>query len=174
MAEILPGAAMTSPLIRPVTPDDFAAVMAFWNPLIRETTVTFSSEEKTPEGLTGMVEGRRAAGHEFFVAEIAGEVLGLATYAQFRGGNGYTHAMEHTIILSPAAQGKGVGRALMRAVEDHARAAGAHVMIAGVSAENDAGVAFHAALGYVETGRMPELGCKFGRWLGLVLMQKSL
>jgi L-amino acid N-acyltransferase len=174
MAEILSGAAMTPPLIRPVTPADFAAVMAFWNPMIRETTVTFSSEEKTPETLTEMVTSRRAAGHEFFVAERAGAVLGLATYAQFRGGNGYIHAMEHTIILSPAAHGQGLGRALMLAVEDHARAAGAHVMIAGVSAENDAGVAFHAACGYVETGRMPELGRKFGRWLGLVLMQKSL
>ena len=164
------------PRIRPVSPADFAAVMAFWNPVIRETSITFSSEEKTETGLAAMVEGRRAAGQEFFVAEdpASGEILGLSTYAQFRGGDGYARAMEHTIILAPAAWGRGLGRRLMAAVEDHARAGGAHVMIAGVAHENEAGRAFHAAVGYVETAIVPEVGWKFGRWHDLVIMQKFL
>jgi phosphinothricin acetyltransferase len=161
-------------IIRPVAPDDLAQIMAFWNPLIRETTVTFSTEEKTAVDLAGMIAARRVAGAEFLVAVVAGQVLGLATYAQFRAGNGYAKAMEHTIILAPAAQGRGLGRLLMVALEAHARAAGCHVMVAGVSGENAAGIGFHAALGYVETGRMPEVGRKFGRWLDLVLMQKTL
>jgi len=160
--------------LRPATSADFPAIMAIWNPLIRATTVTFSTEEKTPESLAEMIDSRRRAGHAFLVAERAGVVMGLATYAQFRGGNGYVHAFEHTIILAPQAQGKGVGRDLMAAIEAHARAAGGHVMVAGISGENTAGLAFHAALGYVETGRMPETGRKFGRWLDLVLMQKTL
>jgi L-amino acid N-acyltransferase len=56
----------------------------------------------------------------------------------------------------------------------HARAAGAHQMIAGVSAENPDGVAFHAALGFVEIARVPEAGAKFGRFIDLVRMQKFL
>ena len=82
--------------------------------------------------------------------------------------------MEHTVLLAPAAQGKGLGRALMAALEAHAAAAGAHVMIAAIDADNAAGRAFHAALGYVQTGLMPQTGRKFGRWLDLVLMQKIL
>ena len=161
-------------MIRPAEPRDIAAIMAFWNPMIRATTVTFSSEEKTAEGLAEMIASRRAAGHEFLVAEMGGQVLGLATYAQFRGGNGYRHSVEHTIIMAPEAQGRGLGRALMTALEAHARAAGCHVLVAGISGENAAGLAFHAALGFTETGRMPETGRKFGRWLELVLMQKTL
>ncbi len=57
---------------------------------------------------------------------------GLATYGQFRGGNGYATCMEHTIILAPHAHGRGLGRALMQAVESHAKAHGAHQMIAGI------------------------------------------
>ncbi|PCD77724.1 GNAT family N-acetyltransferase [Pseudothioclava arenosa] len=161
-------------MIRPATPLDYPAILAFWNPVIRDTTVTFSSEEKTPESLEAMIAARRVAGQEFFVAEEAGSVLGFVTYGQFRGGNGYLHAMEHTIILAPEARGRGVGRGLMSALEEHARAGGTHLMVGGISAENAAGIAFHAAVGFAEAGRVREAGRKFDRWIDLVLMQKIL
>lgn len=161
------------PLIRPARPGDIAPILAIWNPIIRDTTVTFSSEEKTPESLATMIATRRADGREFFVADDGG-ILGFATYAQFRAGNGYAHAMEHTVILGPEASGRGVGRALMAQIEDHARAGGAHTLFAGVSGENAPGVAFHERLGFRTLARLPEAGRKFGRWLDLVLMMKLL
>jgi phosphinothricin acetyltransferase len=82
--------------------------------------------------------------------------------------------MEHSILLAPEARSKGLGRALMLALCDHARAAGAHQMIAGVSAENPDGVAFHARMGFSEIARVREAGRKFGRFIDLVLMQKFL
>lgn len=62
----------------------------------------------------------------------------------------------------------------MQALEDKAREAQIHVLIASVSSANPAAIAFHAALGYQETARMPELGCKNGLWLDTVFMQKIL
>jgi phosphinothricin acetyltransferase len=47
-------------------------------------------------------------------------------------------------------------------------------MIAGVAADNDASIRLHLRHGFVETGRMPEVGIKFGRWLDLVFLQKTL
>ncbi|MTH77449.1 GNAT family N-acetyltransferase [Paracoccus aestuariivivens] len=161
-------------IIRPATQQDLPVILAFWNPQIRETTITFSSEEKTLAGLEQMIATRRAAGREFLVAETENGVLGLVTYDQFRGGNGYVHAMEHTIILADGARGKGIGRALMAAIENHARAGGAHTMVAGVSGENDMAIAFHQAVGYEPVGRLPQSGRKFDRWLDLVLLQKIL
>ena len=69
---------------------------------------------------------------------------------------------------------KGLGRALMQAIEDHARAAGAHQMIAGVSGGNPEGQAFHASVGFRHIATVPEAGFKFGRFIDLVLMQKFL
>jgi phosphinothricin acetyltransferase len=159
--------------VRPAQEADLDAVLAIWNPVIRDTTITFSSEERSRATLAAMIAERRAAGREFFVADD-GAVRGFASYAQFRGGNGYRHAMEHTVILGEQGQGRGLGRALMAAVEAHARAAGHHTMHAGVSGENRAGVAFHERVGYRTVGVIPEAGFKFGRWLDLVLMQKRL
>ena len=161
-------------ILRPAVSDDAAAVAAIWNPVIRDTAATFTTQEKTVEGLAADFATRAAEGKLFLLAEEAGTVLGFATYFQFRNGPGYARTMEHSIILSPAARGRGVGRALMAGLEDHARAAGVHSLWAGVSAENPSGVAFHAAIGFSEIARLPEVGYKFGRWMDLVLMQKIL
>ena len=161
-------------MIRPATGADIPALLAIWNPVIRETLVTFASAQKTPATLAEMIHGRSAAGVAVLVAEQADQIAGFATYAQFRGGDGYARTMEHTVILSPAARGIGIGRTLMAAVETHAAAGGAHTIHAGVSAANPEGRAFHAALGYMELAVLPEAGWKFGRWIDLVLMQKKL
>lgn len=158
--------------IRPATADDVPAIATIWNPMIRDTLVTFNSVERTEPEIVGMIAAAHGGHRAFLVSEKAGALLGFATYAQFRGGVGYRHSMEHTIILAPEAQGRGAGRALMSALEGHAAARGAHVMVAGVSSGNPGGRAFHAAIGYAEVAVLPEVGRKFDRWLDLVLMLK--
>ncbi len=161
-------------MIRPARPGDGAAIAAIWNPIIRDSLVTFTSTEKTPEGVAALIAERNAWGHAFLVAVQGPEVAGFATYSPFRSGPGYAQSMEHTIILTDAARGRGLGRALMAGIEAQAKAAGAHLMIGAISGANPAGLGFHARLGYREVGRLPEAGQKFGQWLDLVLMQKTL
>lgn len=161
-------------LIRAAGPSDAAAIAALWNPVIRDTPATFNSIEKSAADIAAMIQAKTEADHAFLLAEDGGEVLGFAAYGQFRGGIGYARTMEHTIILAPRARGRGLGRALMAAIEAHARRHGTHSMFAGVSAANAEGRAFHAALGYREVAVLSEVGFKAGRWLDLVLMQKML
>lgn len=161
-------------MIRPATEDDAEALAALWNPWISDSAITFNPLRKTPEDIVAMIRDRRAAGHAFLVAEEAGAPLGLACYGQFRAGPGYARSMEHTVILAPHARGRGLGRALMAAVEDHARTGGARLMIGAVSAENPDARAFHQALGYTLWGTIPEAGFKFGRFIDLWLLGKLL
>ncbi|WP_227426493.1 GNAT family N-acetyltransferase [Roseibaca sp. Y0-43] len=160
--------------IRPATAQDAPAICALWNPIIRDTVVTFNPVERTPEDIADMIATRQAGPGAFFVAEAAGTMLGFATYGQFRAGLGYGRCMEHSINLAPEARGQGLGPRLMAALEDHARQAGHHVMVAAITGSNDGSVRFHAALGYVHVGTMPQVGWKFGQYHDLVLMQKIL
>lgn len=160
--------------LRDATPADAAAIAAIWNPVIRDTAATFNSAEKSPAEIAAMIATRQGDGHAFLVATSGETLLGFASFAQFRGGVGYARTMEHTIILAPEATGKGTGRALMAALESRARSAGAHSLFAGVSAENPAGLAFHARIGFAEVARLRQVGHKFGRYMDLVLMQKFL
>lgn len=163
-------------LIRPAIVLDAAAIAAVWNPFIRDTAVTFNAVEKRPEDVAAMIVARLTAGHGFLVAcdPDEGTLLGFATYTQFRSGIGYAKSMEHTILLAPEAHGRGLGRALITAIEKHAAEEGAHQILAGVSGENAAGIRFHLAMGYAECARIPAAGYKFGRYMDLVLLQKFL
>jgi L-amino acid N-acyltransferase len=104
-------------VIRPARPEDAAAIVAFWNPLIRDTLVTFNPVEKTVAEVADSIRAKPAAGHGFFVAEAGGGCCRLCQLWPVSRGLGYARAMEHTIILAPEARGRGLGRALMAAVE---------------------------------------------------------
>lgn len=156
--------------IRGLNNGDLPEVAAIWNPLIRETTVTFTSAEKTDAGLAEWL----AAPAPRLAAVSGGRLLGFAAADQFRGGPGYARILEHTVYLAPEARGRGAGRALMAALEGEARARGAGSLIGGMSGENGPALAFHAALGFAEVARIPRAGWKFDRWLDLVLAQKLL
>ncbi|NNL18848.1 MAG: N-acetyltransferase [Boseongicola sp.] len=157
-------------MVRPAELRDAPGIAAALNPVIRDTTISFKPNELSLSEVDELISN--AAG--IFVAEDQGAIIGYASYDQFRKGAGYARSMEHSIILTPDARGKGVGRILMRAVEDHARTAGVGSLWAGVSGENPGGVVFHARLGFETVAVLPKVGFKFNRWLDLTLMRKWL
>lgn len=157
-------------IIRPARPDDAEAVAAIQNPYIRNTLVTFNSRERTVEEIAKAIQMLPF----FAVAEVDKRVTGFVCYDQFRKGPGYARCMEHTILLHPSSFGTGLGRGLMAAAENHAKADGIGSLWAGVSAGNPEGIAFHARIGFQEVARLPKVGYKFGAWIDLVLMRKWL
>ena len=160
--------------IRDAAPDDVPAIAAIWNPLIRDTVVTFWPTERTEAEITALIRDRQAEDRPFVVAVAVGTVLGFATYSQFRNGAGYARSMEHTIYLAPEARNSGTGRLLLATVEDHARAREHRLLIGGITASNEGSLRFHVRAGYAEWGRIPCAGWKFGRFHDLVLMGKDL
>lgn len=161
-------------IVRSARAEDAAGIADIWNSYIRDTAVTFTTVEKTQDGIAADIAARRGGGLAFLVAEAEGALAGFATSFPFRGGPGYRHTLEHSVLLAPGAERRGAGRALMARLEEAAREGGAHVLVAGVGGENTAGIAFHAAMGFETVGEMPQVGRKFGRWMALVLMQKIL
>ncbi len=160
--------------IRNAEPSDAGAVAAIWNPIIRETAITFWPTERSTAEITAIIRQRQHAGRGFLVAEHDGAVIGFASYDQFRAGLGYAHSMEHTIHLAPEARGLGLGAALLRRLEDHARTGGARIMVAGITGSNSGSIDFHARMGYARWGLVPNAGWKFGQWHDLVLMGHDL
>jgi len=156
--------------LRAARAQDASAIAEIYNQIIRDTTITFASDEKSEAEIAAQI----AEAEAYLVACDGGQLLGFASFGPFRKGPGYGLVKEHSICLAQGARGAGLGARLLSALEDTARAQGVTHMIAGVSGENPAGQKFHARHGYESVGHLPEIGQKFGRRIDLVLMQKSL
>ncbi|MBV8036718.1 GNAT family N-acetyltransferase [Roseateles sp.] len=161
--------------IRPSTDTDLAAIQAIYAQAVREGTGTFETEVP---GIDEM--GRRRTevlgrNLPWLVAERDGQVLGYAYANYFRPRMAYRFCVEDSIYLAPAAQGQGVGRLLLAELMARCEAAGARQMLAVIGdAANAGSVGVHTALGFQHTGLLKSAGWKFGRWLDVVLMQRTL
>lgn len=76
-----------------------------------------------------------------------------------------------TIDVLPAARGRGVGRSLMRAVEEHFRAKSAASVRLEVAVDNLPARAFYQAMGYSRVGTVPGY---YGGKLDALVMRKQL
>jgi len=163
--------------IRDATVADAAAINALYNSTVATTTVQWTEHLESVATRQAWVQKHLDAGTPVIVAEVDDEVIGFASYDDFRDSTkwpGYRFTVEHTIHVRADQQGVGVGRELLGCLVGRAAAAGKHVMIGAIDGANEGSIRFHAREGFVEVARLPEVGFKFGRWLDLVLMQRML
>lgn len=147
--------------IRPATADDLPTITAIYNTAGVGTTASYD---------LAPVEQAHVRLDQALVAERQGQVIGYAAYGPFRPKAGYDLSVEHSVYVDASGRGTGAGRALLQALIEHARASGKHVMIGAVDAENQASIRFHERLGFEASGRLDQVGRKFGRWLDVVFM----
>lgn len=163
--------------IRPATLDDLPAIVAIHNELIETTTYEWTEVPHTLASRTPWFHQQQADGFPVLVGEDAGELVGWCTFGWFRDARarpGYRFTVEHSVHVIASHKGQGIGRALMDALAVVAIEQGRRVMVAAICGSNEASIRFHEHLGFVETGRLPGVGEKWGRPLDLVLLQRSL
>lgn len=152
-------------------------IQAIYNQAVRETFSIWSETETTLEARRLWRESRLNAGFPVLVAVSPNdphEVLGYASYGVFRDFPGYINTVEHSVYVDPAVHRRGVGRALLTALIERARASGLAVMVGGVDASNQGSIALHESLGFENQGCLRGVGRKFGKSLDLVFMVKAL
>lgn len=161
--------------VRDATVADAAAIAAIYNDAVRTTLAIWNEAEVSVENRADWIAARQVAGFPVLVAvDAAGTVAGYASFGDWRPFAGFRHTVEHSVYVASGARGGGVGRLLMAALIDRARAQGRHVMVAGIEAGNLASIRLHESFGFRQTALMPEVGCKFGRWLDLAFLQLRL
>jgi len=168
------GRRMTDVRHRPVTPADAEAIAAIYAHHVLHGTGTFDIDVPDPAIWLARIDDVVARGWPFFVAEIAGQVVGYAYAAQFRDRAAYRHTCEDSIYVGQNARGSGVGTLLLGALIEAAPAAGFREMIAVIGGPEAASVALHGRLGFREVGRLQNVGVKFGRSLDVLFMQRSV
>ena len=161
-------------IIRPAAEADLPAILAIYNDAVAKTTAIWNDHPADLANRRAWFYARATQNYPILVAEEDSLVVGYGSFGDFRPFDGYRFTVEHSVYVAEGVRRRGIASALIAALEERALEHGKHVMVAGIAADNEASIRLHEQLGFVESGRMPEVGFKFGRWLDLVMMQKRL
>lgn len=165
---------MSGLAVRPATRADADDVAAIYHHHALHGTATFDLEGHAVDFWAEKIADVQERGWPFLVATDDAVVAGYAYATQFRDRLAYAHSCEDSIYVAPDRLGKGVGSMLLAALIEAARAAGFKQMLAVVGGAEPASLALHEKLGFIERGRMRDVGYKFGRYLDTVYLQLTL
>ena len=153
---------------------DLPAIRDIYNDAVLNTTAIWNEQPVDLANRQAWFSARQAQAYPILVAVEAEEVVGYASFGDWRPFDGFRHTVEHSVYVHPEQRGKRLGPQLLAALIERARACGKHVMVAAIESGNAASIHVHKQLGFVTGGRMPQVGIKFGRWLDLTFMQLML
>jgi L-amino acid N-acyltransferase YncA len=153
---------------------DAPGILAIYNDVIAHSTAIYAEQPTTLEERLAWLESRRKQGYPVIVAVEGSQVVGFASFGDFRAWPCYRYTVEHTVHVRREQRGQGLGGRLLEVLIPRAVAVGKHVLIAGIDADNAVSLKLHQRMGFERVAHFRQVGRKFDRWLDLIFMQRFL
>lgn len=152
---------------------DLPRLTAIYNHYIDGSHVSFDVDPWTIERRREWFAKYTPTGrHRVLVVETADGVVGAAWSSPFRPKAAYDTSVETTIVLDPAAIGRGLGKRLLAALLDELAAEDVHRAYTVIALPNDASIALHHRLGYRSLGIQNEVGRMYGKYWDTKLLER--
>ena len=155
--------------VRPMTADHAEAVLAIYQAGIDTGNATFETTAPT----WAEFHDSKLQAHRFVaIDEASGVVLGWIAASRTSTRAVYDGVVEHSVYVDPAAQGRGIGTALLQALIESTEAAGIWTIQSGVFPENSASLHLHAAAGFRTIGVRERIGRHHSAWRDVILIER--
>lgn len=160
-------------IVRKITQADIPHCTEIYNYYIENTTVTFEEKPLTAQEFSARVR-QISKDYPYLVAEEDGEVVGYAYLDKYNERSAYRYTADLSIYLDKSRTAKGTGSLLLAEAEKAAAECGIVNILALITEENSASIAFHRKHGYEFTGVLKKVGFKQDKWLDVLFYQKRL
>ena len=158
--------------IRDVTDADAQQVVDIFNHFVLNSFAAYPNREV---GLEFFHKLRRMAeGYPFLVVEVGRGLVGFALLRPYHSSETFKSTGVLTYFIMPEYTGLGLGSELLKVLVQAARARGIEHLLATISSRNEQSLRFHRKHGFVECGRLRNIGTKFGERFDVVWVQRSL
>ncbi|MFK4137488.1 GNAT family N-acetyltransferase [Streptomyces filamentosus] len=154
--------------LSPMTEAHAPAVLTIYQQGIDEGDATF----ETAAPAWSEFDASRLPGHRYVALDRRGRVVGWTAVSRVSARPAYAGVVEHSVYVSPAARGAGVGRTLLEALIASTEKAGIWTIQAGVFPENAASLALHGSVGFRVLGRRERVGRHHGVWRDVLLVER--
>jgi L-amino acid N-acyltransferase YncA len=147
-------------MVRNAAPDDAGAIEAIYTPIVLETAISFEEQPPAVDDIRGRIEESIV----WLVAEDADRVVGYGYAGPFHERAAYRWSVEVSIYVGADAQGRGVGRSLLKELLDELQRRGYVNAFAGIALPNEASVGLFERFGFERIALQRNVGYKLGRW----------
>ncbi|MEV3919386.1 GNAT family N-acetyltransferase [Actinomadura coerulea] len=156
--------------VRAMRPDDADRVLAIYQEGLDTGEASFETRAPT----WAAFDAAKLERHRYVAADAtpSGEVLGWIAAGSVSDRCCYSGVVEHSVYVSPRAQGRGVGAALLAALIASTEEEGIWTIQSGVFPENASSLRLHAKAGFRAVGVRERLGRLHGRWRDVVLLER--
>ncbi len=159
--------------VRDATAADAAEIARIYNEGIEDRVATLETALRSPEERAVWL-AERGPRHPVLLAEDGDKVAGWGSLNPFNPRPAYDHVVDFSVYVARERRSTGVGRVLLAALEERARALGYHKMVLAAFPSNAAGMGLYAKQGFREVGVYREQGMLDGRWVDVIVMEKIL
>ena len=164
--------------IRVAEAADAESIAAIHNQGIEDRIATLDTTLRTPEVTRHWLD-KRGPRYPVLVATAASggsapELVGWGSLNRFNPRSAYDHVADFSVYVRRDSRGQGVGRQLLDALVDRARAHAFHKMVLSALARNEAGVALYESAGFSRVGIYREMGWLDDQWVDVLLMERIL
>lgn len=161
-------------MIRDARADDAEAIAAIYNQGIEDRVATLETQPRTAEERARWMAAKSQRHPVLVATDQSGTVVGWGSLNQFNPRPAYDHVVDFSIYVGREQRGRGVGDALLGALEERARALGYHKMLLAAFPTNAPGMRLYQRHGFVTVGIYREQGRLDGRWVDVIAMEKIL
>lgn len=161
-------------LIRDARAEDAAAIARIYNQGIEDRVATLETHLRSAEERAEWLAARGPRHPVLAAVDEAGAVVGWASLNPFNPRAAYDHVADFSVYVAREQRGRGIGDALLGALEERARTLGYHKMVLAAFPTNRAGLRLYERHGFRTVGIYHEQGQLDGRWVDVILMEKIL
>jgi phosphinothricin acetyltransferase len=160
--------------IRDATTADAPAIARIYNQGIEDRLATLETELRTPEERAAWLAARGPRHPVIVAVDAEGSLLGWASLNPFNPRPAYDHVADFSVYVAREHRGRGVGDALLGALEERARGLAYHKLVLAAFPGNAAGMRLYQRHGFRTVGVYQEQGQLDGRWVDVIIMEKLL
>lgn len=160
--------------IREAMRDDAAAIARIYNQGIEDRSATLETQQRTAQERVGWLAARGPRHPVLVATEGEGEVAGWGSLNSFNARPAYDHVVDFSVYVARERRGRGIGDALLSALEERARTLSYHKMVLAAFPVNAAGMRLYERHGFRTVGVYREQGMLDGLWVDVIIMEKIL
>ena len=159
--------------IRPAVAADADAICLIYNQGIEDRVATLETQRRTAEERRAWLAARGPR-QPALVAEAGGEVVAWASLDACNPRPAFEHVADVSVYVRRDRRGRGLGRALLAALDGEARRHGYHKLVLAMFPWNEGALGLYRRHGFRDVGTYREQGRLDGRWVDVHVMEKLL